>query len=83
MKAPPFQLYLRSLVLGAVRPGLVSQSDALVKLRRLTGEDFGDDVERWRAWGKAHPEVSGMWPDDDPEPDSGDGRSGPHGYGAS
>lgn len=69
MKATPFQLYLRSLVLGAVQPGLVSKTDALAKLRRLTGEDFGDDVDQWRAWGKDHPEVSGLWPDDDPEPD--------------
>lgn len=69
MKLSPFQLCLRSLVLGAVQPGLVSKEQALVRLQRLTGENYGYDIESWRNWGICHPEVSGMWPLDEDEAD--------------
>jgi len=58
MKLSPFQLYLRSLARGQVRLGHLSKEDAYEGLKRLTGEDFGYDVERWRQWGKEHPDVS-------------------------
>ncbi len=29
---------------------LPPKDDALAQLRRLTGQDFGDDAERWAAW---------------------------------
>jgi hypothetical protein len=70
MKATPFQLYLRCLVLGAVRPGMVSKEEARSRLGRLTGEDFGYDVGRWRVWGEEHPEVSGIWPAEESDADS-------------
>jgi len=62
MKAARFQRNLRSLVIGPARPGMTSQEEALAGLKRITGEDFGFDVQRWREWGEKHPEVSGMWP---------------------
>jgi hypothetical protein len=67
MKATPFQLYLRSLRVGAVRPGFVTKDEALRRLKKLTGEDYGLDIERWRVWGMNHPTVSGMWPLDESE----------------
>jgi hypothetical protein len=29
---------------------LPSKEDAIGQLRRLTGQDFGEDVERWAEW---------------------------------
>ena len=45
MKLTPYQLYLRSLVLGAARPGLMSKEAAHARLMRLTGVDYGYNVE--------------------------------------
>ena len=58
MKISPFNLYLRSLAHGPVKLGYVDKQIAYERLKRLSGEDFGFDVECWREWGKSHTEVS-------------------------
>jgi len=32
----------------------MSKEDARHMLRQLTGQDFGIDAKKWRAWWKAH-----------------------------
>jgi hypothetical protein len=34
---------------------LPSKEKALAKLREETGEDFGDDADKWAAWFKKYP----------------------------
>ncbi len=58
MKLSPFNLYLNSLARGPVRLGYLEKDEALDRLKKLTGEDFGTDVDEWRAWGEAHPKVA-------------------------
>ena len=58
MKLSPFQLYIRSLAHGPVKLGYLEKEEAYKQLKAITGEDFGFDVDRWREWGRDHPEVS-------------------------
>ena len=58
MKLSPFELYLRSLAYGPVKLGYVEKEEVHIQLKRLTGEDFGFEVEKWREWGRTHGEVS-------------------------
>ena len=64
MKLTPFQSYLRSLLLSPGRFGYLPKEEALRRLREITGVDLGDDVERWRQWGREHPEISGSGAED-------------------
>jgi hypothetical protein len=34
---------------------LPPKDKALAELREATGQDFGDDAEKWKAWFKKHP----------------------------
>lgn len=58
MKLSPFKLYVNSLAHGPVRLGYLEKEDALLRLKRMTGEDFGYDVGQWRDWGRANPEIA-------------------------
>lgn len=58
MKISPFQLYVKSLAYGPVRLGLLEKEVAYERLKKLTSEDFGYDVEKWKTWGIEHPEIS-------------------------
>lgn len=58
MKLTPFQIYLNSLAHGPVRFGYLSREEALDRLRKLTGEDFGLDVSGWKNWAERHPELA-------------------------
>ena len=33
----------------------LSAEESYLRLKEMTGQDFGYDVERWRAWFKEHP----------------------------
>ena len=53
MKLLPHQIWIMALI----RPGekyhmltLPTKEDALKCLRHQTGQDFGDDTEKWRVW---------------------------------
>jgi hypothetical protein len=52
MRLPPHRIYLLALRGRKTLRGrpLPSKEEALQRLRRLTGKDFGDDVERWSEW---------------------------------
>jgi hypothetical protein len=52
MRILPHRIYLMGLQGGKTLHGrsLPSREDALAGLRRLTGEDFGEDVEQWASW---------------------------------
>lgn len=58
MKISPFQLYLKSLAYGPVRLGFLEKDVAYDRLKRITGQDFGYDIAKWKAWGQVHPEVA-------------------------
>jgi len=67
MKLTPFQLYLRTMVTGPGRFSRMSKEEAYERLKRLTRQDYGFDINRWREWGEKHPETSGIWPQETPE----------------
>ena len=58
MKISPFQLYLKSLTHGPVRLGFLEKKVAYDRLKRITGQDFGYDLAKWKAWGQEHPEIA-------------------------
>ena len=63
MKLSPFQLFLNSMRVGAVRWGFLPKEEAYKRMKEHTRQDFGFDLERWKQWGREHPEVSGMKPE--------------------
>ena len=63
MKLTPFQLFVRSMRGGAGRCGHLPKEEAYKRMKELTRQDFGYDLERWKQWGREHPEVSGMKPE--------------------
>src|SRR5262245_16009558 len=67
MKLTPFQLYLRTMVTGPGRFSRMSKEEAYERLKRLTRQDYGFDINRWREWGEKHPETEGIWPQETPE----------------
>lgn len=59
MKLTPFEVLLRTLTGG--RGGLnMTKDDAIARLKRMTGQDFGMDIDAWRRWGRSHPNISGI-----------------------
>jgi len=60
MRLSEFEICLRNLAgrFSPERLGHMEKIDAHKKLIEMTGVDFGDDVEKWRAWGKEHPEIT-------------------------
>ena len=46
---PTVRIWIRALEHGGERH-LPSKAEALKRLRHRTGQDFGDDVEKWRQW---------------------------------
>lgn len=56
MRYLPHQIYLMALRGRESLHGrpLPSKEEALARLRRMTGQDFGPDPEVWSAWIKTH-----------------------------
>ena len=56
MRLMPHRIYLMALEGIKTLHGraLPSMEDAALALRRLTGQDFGHDTEKWSAWIKAN-----------------------------
>ena len=61
MKFTPFQVFLQTLTGGKGRITSMSTEEAIARLKRMSGEDFGTDAAAWRAWAKEHPEISGVY----------------------
>lgn len=61
MRLSQFSFCLRSLLYGPIRFGYVPKDEAHRRLVLLTGQDFGEDYEKWREWGDAHPEVYSLF----------------------
>lgn len=59
MKTTLFNLYIKSLRHGRIKAGYVSKEHALIRLKAMSGEDFGYDIEQWKKWGEAQPEKIG------------------------
>lgn len=60
MKLSPFQLYLRTMMVGPGKMCSLSKEEAYVRIKKLTGVDFGDDCQAWRQWGEENPHISGI-----------------------
>jgi len=64
MRIHPIPLFLRRLSLARESRSRyarkLSWEDAYGELKNLTGQDFGDDVARWRAWIKQHVTLDGL-----------------------
>jgi hypothetical protein len=69
MKFTLFQVYLRTMIIGPGRVCRLTKEEAHERLKRLTREDFGFDIARWREWGRQHPEISGIHSTQDIEPE--------------
>jgi hypothetical protein len=63
LKLTPFQVLLRTLTKARGGMTAMTHDEVHARLKRLTGQDFGLDVEAWRAWGESHPEITGMTPE--------------------
>jgi hypothetical protein len=63
MRIRPMPLFLRRLSLARESRSRYAQKlsrvDAYEELKYLTGQDFGNDVARWRAWIKQHMTLDG------------------------
>jgi hypothetical protein len=60
----PYELLLRGLA-GELRPktlSYISKEAAHEELKQLTGEDFGYDTEKWRAFIRANRDRLGIAP---------------------
>jgi hypothetical protein len=75
MNLSPFQVYLRTMLVGPGRVSRLSKEEAYTRLKNLAGVDFGFDIQAWREWGKQNPDISGTRPiessDDSPPIDDG------------
>lgn len=60
MRLSNYELCLRNLAghYGRSRLGYMSPEEAVAKLKEMSGQDFGLDIEKWRAWGKENPSIS-------------------------
>ncbi len=60
MNPPRFLRYFGNFA-GLVSKGslyYMSREEAHQKLKELSGKDFGDDLERWRIWGRENGHVA-------------------------
>jgi hypothetical protein len=54
MRTSPFVLFLKNIEGKFPQDSLyiIPREEALAELKKMTGEDFGYNAERWRAWKK-------------------------------
>ena len=58
MKLLPHEIWITALILpGPKRYGITlpTKAEAIKKLREKSGQDFGEDAAKWKAWFKKHP----------------------------
>ena len=60
MKLSPFELLLNCMRVGGAHMVHIPKEEAYKRMKQLTKQDFGFDLERWKQWGREHPELSGM-----------------------
>jgi len=58
MKLSPFELYLRTMMVGPGKTCTLWKDEAYARIKKLTRQDFGFDFHAWRERAATNPEVS-------------------------